>query len=231
MPGFPKHDTSIPDIYRARMRKQDFEKNGPANLNMIWTGDDHTGGPPTAPAQAADNDLSTGQIVDEISHSKYGKDSAIFVVEDDSQEWVDHIDGHRAPIQVISPYAQRTGAVDSHYYTQINMIRTTEQILGIHPMNQKDTAATPMATAFTGNPDYTPFDAVPNSTSLTLGVSPAPSCGADTPAAQDPDAAPAPTTAKIPAAEQQVAAQWQAWKAKQPFTGPNAKADTAPPSR
>jgi hypothetical protein len=28
-----------------------------------------------------------------------------------------------------------------HYYPQIGMIRTIEQILGIHPMNQKDSAA------------------------------------------------------------------------------------------
>jgi len=47
------------------------------------------------------------------------------------------------------------------------MIRTIEQILGIHPMNQKDSAATPMFAAFTDHPDYTPFTAVPNQTSLT----------------------------------------------------------------
>ncbi len=58
--------------------------------------------------------------------------SAIFVVEDDSQAGLDHVDGHRAPIQIISPWAQH-GVVDDHYYTQITMIRTIEQILGIHP--------------------------------------------------------------------------------------------------
>ncbi|MFD1050360.1 hypothetical protein ACFQ1S_34960, partial [Kibdelosporangium lantanae] len=36
----------------------------------------------------------------------YWADSAIFVVEDDSQAGLDHVDGHRAPIQIISPYAQ-----------------------------------------------------------------------------------------------------------------------------
>jgi YVTN family beta-propeller protein len=228
VPGFPLFDTSVPDVYKAEVWKQEFEKNGPANLNMFWFSNDHTGGPATGPAQVADNDLAVGKVVDEISHSKYWKDSAIFVVEDDSQAGVDHVDGHRAPIQVISPWAQH-GTVDSHYYSQIMMIRTIEQILGIHPMNQKDSAATPMAAAFTKTPNNTPFTAVPNRTSLTLGVSPQPTCGADTPAAQDPNAAPAPTTAKVPAAEQQVAAQWEAWKAKQPFVGPRAKADSASP--
>ena len=83
--GFPKFDTSVPDIYRYQIWKRDFEKNGPANLNMLWLSSDHTGGPPSGPAQVADNDLATGRIVDQISHSPYWKDSAIFVVEDDSQ--------------------------------------------------------------------------------------------------------------------------------------------------
>jgi hypothetical protein len=48
--------------------------------------------------------------------------------------------------------------------------------------------------------------------------------------AQDPNAAPAPT-GTVPAAEQAVAAKWEAWKAKQPFTGPNAKVDSAPPEQ
>ncbi|WP_449348477.1 alkaline phosphatase family protein, partial [Streptomyces shaanxiensis] len=167
-----------------------------------------------------------GRTVDEISHSKYWKDSVIFVVEDDSQNGLDHVDGHRAPVQVISPYAQH-GTVDSHYYTQITMIRTVEQILGIHPMNQKDSAATPMYGAFTAKPDTTPFTAVPNRTSLTLGVSPTPSCGADTPAAQDADAAPAPTSAAVPKAEQSLAAQWKTWASHQRLTGPHAVPDYA----
>jgi len=70
---------------------------------MIWLSSDHTGGPADGEAGVADNDLATGQIVDTISHSKYWKDSAIFVLEDDSQDGADHVDGHRAPVQVISP--------------------------------------------------------------------------------------------------------------------------------
>ncbi|MFI1092363.1 discoidin domain-containing protein [Streptomyces sp. NPDC020917] len=228
--GFPGGDLSIPDNYRYQIWKQDFEKNGPANLNMMWLPDDHTGGPVTGPAQVADNDLAVGKLVDTVSHSKYWKQSAIFVVEDDSQAGLDHVDGHRAPIQIISPWAQR-GVVDSHYYTQATMIRTIEQILGIHPLNQLDAAASPMSGAFTSTPDYSPFNVVPNRTSLTLGLSTPPSCGADTPATQDPAAAPAPTTAAVPSAQRSVAAQWQKWKAAQPFVGDNSKVDSAPPAQ
>ncbi|MDH6622547.1 YVTN family beta-propeller protein [Streptomyces sp. LBL] len=229
VPGFPKFDTSVPDIYRSEIWKQDFKKNGPANLNMFWLSSDHTGGPANAPAQVADNDLATGRIVDEISHSKYWKDSAIFVVEDDSQAGLDHVDGHRAPVQIISPWAQR-GTVDNHYYSQITMIRTIEQILGIHPMNQKDSAASPMRGAFTPRPVYTPFKALPNRIPLTDGLKTPPACGVDTPARQDPSAAAVPS-AKVPADEQALASQWDTWKSKQRLTGPNAVPDYANPAQ
>ncbi|MCO8308467.1 bifunctional YncE family protein/alkaline phosphatase family protein [Streptomyces sp. RKCA744] len=227
--GFPKFDTSVPDVYRAEIWKRDFEKNGPANLNMFWLSSDHTGGPVSGAAQVADNDLAVGKIVDKISHSKYWKDSAIFVVEDDSQAGLDHVDGHRAPVQIISPWAKH-GTVDSHYYSQINMMRTIEQILGIQPMNQKDTAATPMTSAFTQRPDFTPFSALPNRVSLTDGVKTPPSCGLDTPAAQSPKAAAVPS-ASVPADMKNVAAQWDQWKSKQRLTGPHAVPDYAPPAQ
>ncbi|WP_372343920.1 alkaline phosphatase family protein [Streptomyces sp. KL116D] len=229
VPGFAKFDTSVPDIYRAEIWKKDFAKNGPSNLNMFWLSSDHTGGPANSPAQVADNDLATGRIVDTISHSTYWKDSAIFVVEDDSQAGLDHVDGHRAPIQIISPWAKR-GTVDSRYYSQITMIRTIEQILGVHPMNQKDSAATPMATAFTKKPDYTPFTALPNRVPLTDGLKTPPACGVDTPAAQDPTAAAVPST-EVPAAQRELAAQWAGWKAKQRLTGPHAVPDFANPAQ
>ncbi|WP_439377184.1 alkaline phosphatase family protein [Amycolatopsis lexingtonensis] len=229
VPGFPKFDTAVPDVYRYQIWKDDFEKNGPANLNMFWLSSDHTGGPPNAAAQVADNDLAVGKIVDEITHSQYWKDSAIFVVEDDSQAGLDHVDGHRAPVQIISPYAQH-GVVDSHYYSQITMIRTIEQILGVKPMNQKDSAATPMSAAFTRKPDFTPFTALPNRTSLTGGLATQPSCGPDTPAAANPAAAPVPSSA-VPADKRQVAAQWEEWTTHQRLTGPNAVADYANPAQ
>ena len=110
-----------------------------------------------------------GQIVDTISHSQYWKDSVIFVVEDDSQAGADHVDGHRAPIQVISPWAAH-GKVDSTYYSQINMVRTIEQILGAQPLNQKVAAATPMYRRVHQQPDYTRSTRVQNQVPITTGT-------------------------------------------------------------
>ena len=222
-PLSPPFDLSIPDVYRYQIWKQDFEQNGPKDFQMLWLSSDHTGGPSTPRAGVADGDLALGKVVDEISHSKYWKDSAIFVVEDDSQAGVDHVDGHRAPIQVISPWAAH-GKTISTYYSQISMVRTIEQILGAEPLNQKVAAATPMFDAFRSTPDDTPFTAVPNQIPLTENVNPAPACGPDTPAG-------APAAPTVAPQDAPTAAAWGRWAQKQHFTGAQAKADYAHPEQ
>ncbi|WP_308159292.1 phosphoesterase [Curtobacterium sp. ISL-83] len=229
-PNAAPFDLAIPDIYRYETWKQDFEKKGPANLNMVWLSSDHTGGTADPEAQVADNDLAVGKIVDEISHSKYWKDSAIFITEDDTQNGADHVDGHRAPVQVVSPYATH-GKTVSTFYSQINMVRTIEQILGAQPLNQKLAAATPMTDAFSNKPNLAPFTTVPNEVPLTEGVVTAPGCGYDTLGATGAAAAAvnaqAAKAAAVPDAEKAVAAKWQQWAQKQHLTG-TAKHDAIP---
>jgi DNA-binding beta-propeller fold protein YncE len=131
---------------------------------------DHTNGvtpgKPSPKALIADNDLGLGQIVQLISHSSIWPHTAIFVVEDDSQDGADHVDAHRMPAFVISPYA-RHGTVVSTRYDQYSVVRTIELILGLHPLSLFDGMATPMYNAFTPVPDDTPFDAIEPTQSLT----------------------------------------------------------------
>ncbi|MGI5330800.1 alkaline phosphatase family protein [Actinomadura nitritigenes] len=228
---YPKFDTDIPDIYRYEIWKRHFDAEGPGSLNMFWLSSDHTGGAPNPIAQVADNDLAVGRIVDHISHSKYWKDSAIFVIEDDTQDGVDHVDGARGPVQVISPYANH-GKVDSHYYSQITVVRTIEQILGVRPMNQKDSAATPMYTAFTGRPDYTPFTAVQNRVPLTYGLKTPPACGEDPVPTTKASLAPAQSpTPAVPVGEKGVANLWDAWNRQQHQNDQNPQPDRANPDQ
>jgi len=135
---------------------------------------DHTGGPPTGQAEQADNDLAVGRIIDYISHSPVWSSSAIFMEEDDAQNGVDHVDGHRSPGYIVSPYAVQTGLADHTYYSQVNMTRTIEQILGLPPMNAYDLVASPMRTSFVvGTPPPANFAAwthLPNQIPLTDGV-------------------------------------------------------------
>ena len=150
--NFPQFDLDIPDQFRVDLWVQDFNNDLAAGtvpaLSILWIMDDHTGGPPTADAEQADNDLAVGRIIDYISHSNVWDSSAIFIEEDDAQNGVDHVDGHRSPGYVVSPYAVQNGPTDHTYYTQVNMTRTIEQILGLPPMNQFDLVASPMRTAF-----------------------------------------------------------------------------------
>ena len=225
-PLSPPFDLSIPDLYRYEIWKQEFAKNGPADFNMLWLSDDHTGGPVSARAEVAGSDLAVGKVVQTISHSPYWKSSAIFVVEDDSQNGVDHVDGHRAPIQVISPWAAH-GKTVSTYYSQISMVRTIEQILGAEPLNQKVAAATPMFDAFRSTPDDTPYTAKANRIPLTENIATPPSCGADTPA----NGGPAAKAAPVPARYVSYAAAWQKWARKQHLTGGHAQPDFANPEQ
>lgn len=108
----------------------------------------------------ADNDQGLGQIVDAVSHSSFWPTTAIFVEEDDTQGGPDHVEGHRGPLLVISPYAKHGGYVDSHRYTQDSVLRTIELMLDLPPMNQLDANAEPLSTAFTSTPDLTPYTAL-----------------------------------------------------------------------
>ena len=168
-PIFPGYDMGIPEQVRADLFLREFreferDKNLP-NLIVMLLPIDHTNGTspgfPTPRAMVADNDVALGRIVDAVSHSSYWPTTAIFVTEDDAQDGVDHVDGHRSEALVISPYTRR-GAVDSTLYSTINVVRTMEQILGLPPMNQFDSAAHTMAKAFSSRPNFAPFVSLPN---------------------------------------------------------------------
>ncbi|MFC2123365.1 alkaline phosphatase family protein [Bacteroidota bacterium] len=168
--GFPE---KVPDIYRAAefiKELREFEKNDNfPNFIIMLLPNDHTSGTrpglPTPRAAVADNDLALGRVVEAISHSKFWEKTCIFVTEDDPQAGLDHVDGHRTVGLVISPYTKR-GQVISTNYTQINMFRTIENILGVPPLNQFDLAAEPMIDCFTDQPDFSPYAAIPNNIPL-----------------------------------------------------------------
>jgi YVTN family beta-propeller protein len=167
-PNYPPYDLTIPDNKRVDIWIEEFkqfEQNGELpRLSIIRLGNDHTAGTrvgyPTPRAMVADNDLALGRVVEAITRSRFWKESAIFVLEDDAQNGPDHVDAHRSPAFVISPFTRR-GAVDSTLYTTAGMLRTMELILGLPPMSQLDAAATPMYNAFQTTPVLTPFQVRP----------------------------------------------------------------------
>jgi hypothetical protein len=97
--------------------------------------------------------------VDKISRSKFWKQTAIFVLEDDAQSGSDHVDCHRSELLVISPYIKRH-FVDHTLYTTSSVLKTIELILGLKPMTQYDLSATPIFNSFTDIPYLHPYDVV-----------------------------------------------------------------------
>ncbi|HUA57877.1 MAG TPA: phosphoesterase, partial [Verrucomicrobiae bacterium] len=137
---------------------------------VMALGEDHTHGLRpgsfTPAAEVANNDQALGQIVQGVSHSRFWKETAIFVIEDDAQNGPDHVDAHRTVGLVISPWVKH-GVADSTMYTTSSFVKTMELILGLPPMTQFDTAATPMYAAFTATPSLDPIDSLPPQTELT----------------------------------------------------------------
>ncbi len=155
-------DTEKIDDFLKEFREAERTGDLP-NLMVMALPDDHTHGfsPGTysPKAMVADNDLALGRLVDAVSHSRFWKETAMFVIQDDAQDGPDHVDAHRTVAQFISPYTRR-GVVDSTHYATSSMLRTMGLILGTAPLSQYDAIAPPMIMAASATADLTPFNVV-----------------------------------------------------------------------
>jgi YVTN family beta-propeller protein len=163
-PDYPPFDLKIKDCDRVAIfleKLKGFEARGDLpRLSIIRLGNDHTAGTkpgyPTPRAMIAENDRALGRLVEGISRSRFWKDSAIFVLEDDAQDGPDHVDAHRSVALLASPFARR-GIVDSALYTTAGILRTIELLLGLQPLSQYDASARPLYGSFQDAPVLTPF--------------------------------------------------------------------------
>jgi YVTN family beta-propeller protein len=168
-PGYDGH--KIPDALRADAfigelkNYESMDGDQWPQLMIMALPNDHTGGTrfglPTPRAMVADNDLALGRIIEAVTHSKFWKNTVIFVVEDDSQDGWDHVSSYRTVAMVISPYS-KLPVTDHIPYNQPSIVRTIEQILGMPPMNIQDAIASPMYSCFMEKPDFAPFTSVKN---------------------------------------------------------------------
>ena len=174
--GAPAGSYSHVDSFRARFADQLAAGTVPT-FNYITMTSDHTRGTqpgfPIPSAMMADSDLALGQLVDTISHSEIWSSSVIFVVEDDSQDGADHVDAHRIPVAVISPYAKQ-GAIVHRRYDLLSVVRSMELIMGMEALSLNDALASPMYAAFTSEPlNAAPVDAIPATVDLLERNTPA----------------------------------------------------------
>jgi YVTN family beta-propeller protein len=181
---YPPWDLDIPDQRRADVWIADLQKYAAAGtmpaLQILRLPNDHTFGAkadkPTPRAYVADNDLALGRIIEALSHSPFWKDSVVFVLEDDAQNGPDHVDSHRAPLIVVSPWCR--GGLVHRFANTTDVLATIEEILGLDSLSQFDFYGRPLRGIFAAEPDLRAYDALKPAVDLNEKNPP------DTPAAK-----------------------------------------------
>ena len=166
--AFEPYNMKVADTTRFYQWQHDFDSllivNNLPQFSTIRFGNDHTEGlslgRPTPYAHVADNDYAVGLFLEHLSKSSIWKQSAVFIVEDDAQNGADHVDAHRSTMYVAGGFVKRS-FVDHTMYSTSSVLRTMELILGLPPMSQYDESATPLWRAFTTEPDFTTYKAIP----------------------------------------------------------------------
>ena len=168
---FPTYNMAIPDQFRADVFMKEFNEKWrsggmlPSVITLMLPNDHGTNprpkaGFPFTESYMADNDLALGRVVEFLSQTPYWKNMLIVVMEDDPQGGVDHVDAHRSPLLVISPYAKRNYVGHVHYSFG-SVFKTFWNVLGIPCLNQYDAGATDLSDLFTDQPNFTPYRALP----------------------------------------------------------------------
>jgi YVTN family beta-propeller protein len=165
-PDYPPFNMEITDQTRADAWLAEFrqyaERSSLPALEIVRLPNDHTRGAaadkPTPRAFVADNDLALGRIVDAVSHSKFWRDTAIFVVEDDAQSGPDHVDSHRSVMLMISAW-NKSGLVH-RFVNTTDLLATMEEILGLDSLSQFDHYGRRLRGIYADAPDLKPYDAI-----------------------------------------------------------------------
>ena len=165
-PNYPGWNLEIQDQHRADVwigELAGFVKQGsmPA-LQILKLPNDHTEGAtkgrPTPQAHMADNDLALGRIVEALSKSPFWKSTVVFVLEDDAQDGPDHVDSHRSPMLVISPWTQE--GVHHRWTNTTDVIATIAELLHLGSLSQFDYYGTPLRQIWRTTPDLRPYEAL-----------------------------------------------------------------------
>src|SRR5262249_47805305 len=155
---FRGYDQNYPDLWRYNEWKREFDqfvahRNLPS-LSLVRISHDHMGsfgsalgGVNTPETQQADCDLALGRLVEAVSNSPYAADTLIIAIEDDVQDGPDHVDSHRGTAYAAGAFVKQ-GAVVSTRYSQVNALRTIEDILGTEHINLNTAFQRPMADVF-----------------------------------------------------------------------------------
>jgi hypothetical protein len=115
------------------------------------------------------NDEATGMVIDGLSHSPWWPSSLVIITEDDPQQGGDHVDYHRTPLVMVSPWVKRQYVSKTHIDIA-SLYKLFAHLLGQpYPSVQVARAGLPLD-AFTSTPDYTPYDYQPHKWPIACGA-------------------------------------------------------------
>ncbi len=157
--AYPSADRTVSDTERVAIWSQElakFEERGvyPA-VSVVMLANERTG----TEDGVRDCDRAIGQLVERMSASSFWPSTVVMVVETDADGARDHVDPHRVPALLISPYVRR-GTIDHTMYSTAGLLHLLERFVGIPPMSLYDGLAPVPCAPFTGAPDLAPFTVV-----------------------------------------------------------------------
>jgi len=172
-PGGPFQNIGYNDLEKACYtvgRIRGFCNLG--SVTYMTLPNDHTFGisptNPTPETFCAVNDEATGMFIDGLSHSPMWATSLVMITEDDPSQGGEHVDNHRAPFVMISPFVKR-GYVSHTHVDVSSMHKIIANVLGKPYANAIVAHAAIPFDAFTSTPDYTPYTYAPRTYPLACG--------------------------------------------------------------
>ena len=171
-PNFAGFDMEIRDQRRADVwiaELNEFARRGSMpTLEIMRLPNDHTEGAregrPTPRAHMADNDLALGRVIEALSRTPFWKSTVVFVLEDDAQAGPDHVDSHRSPLLVISPWAR--GGLHHRWANTTDVLATIAGLLKLESLSQFDHFGEPLRDIWRDAPDVRPYTALVPAASL-----------------------------------------------------------------
>jgi hypothetical protein len=169
---YPGFNMNIPDQFRADQFIREVKEkyvDGGAELPrflFIHLPNDHMtkerpeDGYPYEESYTVDNDYALGRILEFLSGTKWWKEMAVFITEDDAQGGIDHIDAQRTVLLCAGPWVKR-GYVTHTNTSFPGLLKTIFRLLGVPPLNLYDATAADLSDVFAEKPDFTPYKLLP----------------------------------------------------------------------
>jgi DNA-binding beta-propeller fold protein YncE len=150
--NYPAWNTRIRDERRAAEFVRDYgalarKNRAPRYAQVVLSG------------SQPDADAAIGTIVAALSRTSAWRTTAVFITPVDALGGRDHVDAYRTYALVVSPWA-RPGYLGVRHLSTVSVLKTSEELLGLHPLSLGDLLASDMSDFFGTRPQFARYVAV-----------------------------------------------------------------------